>query len=611
MSNQRTAHPALVIRHTGQIFPLSEAPVTVGRQADNTIVLADPQASRHHATVFWQAGSFVVQDMGSANGTFLNNQRITGPRRLSDGDSIRMGNTFFDVKIPPAADQDQTMVGAAWQPGGAAAPAKRSLLPILIGVLLGAIVIVGLAIVALLLLSGDGQDTPTVAIQSPAQGAELAPGTEVLLQATAAGARDITRLEIKVDGVLAGVATSQESEGTGALTVSQPWTFSQAGPHTVTAIAYTAGNRVSDPAAIEILVTEMVAQETGTATPSATATTEAPSDTPTATASATTEVPVSDTPTLTPTPSLTPTSTPTPTPTPTSTPTPSPTSTPEPIVEFWADETTIPAGGSTFLRWHVENVLAIYLDGAPVTGPDGQQAVSPATTTTYELRATHAGGEASKFVTITVNPTGQTWSHSLKVEANRRIYHIRLTSPGEIRVRAEWTGVQSDLALIINGPGQTGYYARRDGTSPIEVAYTVTAGDLAAGDNWRVAIASFGTGRADGTIRITYPSGSGSGPLFNDFAVAPGFGSAVSALVLNGPGSIQAGATWSGPPAAMALIVNGPGQVGYYARQDGNSPLGVGYTVTPADFGHGDTWFVSLTALSPPSADGSMNLTYP
>lgn len=610
MSNQRASHPTLVIRHTGQVFPLSQAPVTVGRQADNTIVLADPQASRHHAAVTWQAGAFVVQDMGSANGTFVNNQRIAGPRSLRDGDSIRMGNTIFDVRLPPVAEQEQTMVGAALPPERATGPGKRSFLPILIGVLLSAIVLVGLAIVAFLLLSGDDQATPTVAIQSPSQGAEIAIGTEIILQAAAAGARDITRLEIKVDDILAGVSTSSDPAGTGALTVSQPWTFSQAGPHTVTAMAYTAGSRVSDPTLVEVLVMEMIAQETPTGTPSATPTTEVPSDTPTPT-TLPTDIPSTDTPTPTDTASPTSTATPTSTPTPSPTLTPTPTETPEPIVEFWADETTIVAGGSTFLRWRVENVQAIYLDGAPVTGPDGQRAVNPASTTTYTLRATHAGGEETKLVTITVIPSGQAWSHPLKVAANRRIYHIRLAAPGEIRVRAQWTGPQGDLAIIINGPGQTGYYARRDGASPLEVAYNVTGTDLAAGQEWRVTIASFGTGRADGTIRITYPSGSGSGPLLNDFAVAPGFGSAVSAIVLGGPGPIQASATWSGIPTSMALIVNGPGQVGYYARQDGPSPLSVSYSVSPADFGSGDTWFVSLTALSPPNADGSINLSFP
>ncbi len=213
--------------------------------------------------------------------------------------------------------------------------------------------------------------------------------------------------------------------------------------------------------------------------------------------------------------------------------------------------------------------------------------------------------------TIILPPLPQNWSHPISVADNRAIYYLRLTGPGEIRVRAEWTGSQSNLALIINGPGQTGYYARHDGPSPLEVSYTVTAADFAAGDTWWVSVASFGAGEANVTVRITYPSGSSVSPFTEQTMVKPGYGRAVNLLVLRGAGNIQAQANWSGTPANMALIINGPGQVGYYARKDGPSPLSVSYNVTASDFAAGDTWRVSLTALSAPGAEGAINLTYP
>jgi hypothetical protein len=310
-----------------------------------------------------------------------------------------MGNTIFDVRLPPAADQDQTMVGAAMPPDGSGGPTRRSFLPILIAVLLAAVVLVGVAIVALLLLSDDDKDTPTVAIQSPLQGAEIMVGTEVLLQATAAGARDITRLEIKVDDVLAGVSTSPDSEGTGALTVNQPWTFSQVGPHNVTATAYTAASRISDPASVEVIVLEIVTEDTPTATPSATLTIEAPTDTPTATASPTTEVSVTDTPTPTPTPSLTPTSTPTPTPT--------DTQIPPPVIEsFGATPSSITAGDCATLEWGtVTGATDASIDqGIGGVGTPGSTSVCPTDTTTYVLTATGPGGTATASTTVTVLP---------------------------------------------------------------------------------------------------------------------------------------------------------------------------------------------------------------
>jgi hypothetical protein len=268
---EQSSSSALIIRHTGQVFPLTQAPVSIGRQADNAIVLADPQASRRHAVISWQAGTFVVQDSGSANGTFVNNRLITGPQPLRDGDVLRVGNTLFDVRLGPSAgDRDRTIAASALPPSQTAGTGRRSNLPIIIGLLLAGIVVVGLAIAAILLLSGGQKSTATVAIQSPAQGTEIASGSEIIVQATAAGARDITRLELRVDDVLVGVSTSPDSQGTASLTASKPWTFDQVGPHVISAVAYTAGEgaqRASEVStSVEVSVVEAAAQVTPTAT---------------------------------------------------------------------------------------------------------------------------------------------------------------------------------------------------------------------------------------------------------------------------------------------------------------------------------------------------------
>lgn len=194
---------------------------------------------------------------------------------------------------------------------------------------------------------------------------------------------------------------------------------------------------------------------------------------------------------------------------------------------------------------------------------------------------------------------------------SRQIYHLRLTGPAEIRARAQWTGTQSALALIINGPGQVNFYAREDGTSPLEVVYTVTESDFQSGDHWRVTIASFGEGQADGTVELRYPSGSSTTPLFDQFVVLKDGTRSRSLIVLNGPGTIQAQATWTGTPSNLALIINGPGQVGFYARRDDRSPLATSYDVTASDLASGDTWRVTLASFGSANAEGSINLTYP
>jgi hypothetical protein len=253
--------------------------------------------------------------------------------------------------------------------------------------------------------------------------------------------------------------------------------------------------------------------------------------------------------------------------------------------------------------------------GAPAPVPVTPVPGTPAATTTPPAplpSATAPTATTTPTATATATPGPQMWNHSADLLSNRTIYHLRLTGPGEIRARASWSGAQGTLALIINGPGQTSYYARQDGGSPLQVSYTVTDADFATGDTWRVTVASFGTDRADGNIEITYPSGSPTVPFTNDFVVQPESGSEVSVIVLRGPGAITGQATWSGTPANLALLINGPGQVGYYARQDGPSGLVVNYVVTPDDYAAGSNWVVRLVSFAAnTNTTGQINIIHP
>jgi hypothetical protein len=97
--------PSLLMQSTGQIYPLTPAGViSIGRKAANTIVLPpnDLKASRHHATISWQEGRYILQDAGSVNGTFLNNKPVSGPTPLRSGDVIGVGSETLLVYLPEA-----------------------------------------------------------------------------------------------------------------------------------------------------------------------------------------------------------------------------------------------------------------------------------------------------------------------------------------------------------------------------------------------------------------------------------------------------------------------------------------------------------------------------
>ncbi|MHB0858028.1 MAG: protein kinase domain-containing protein [Anaerolineae bacterium] len=324
-----------------------------------------------------------------------------------------------------------------------------------------------------------------------------------------------------------------------------------------------------------------------------------------------------------------------------------------PVVAAFSAEPGLVVRGETStvrLIWDTQGADSVAIE--PGLGPVGsvgnRDVPAPAGDTTYILVAKNAGGEtraealvqvvdptptatatateeplptdtlapAPVVPTDTPVPAGPTWKHPVTLLDRRAIYNLRLVQAGQIRVRATWTGSQSGLALIINGPGQTGAYARKDGSSPLEVVYDVSDANLAAGEHWWVSVASFGTGEASGTVEITYPGGSSVSPFSDSFTVKQGYATSISVVVIrrllvNGGGTLEARATWTGSPADLALILNGPGQVGYYARQDGASPLVVTYSAADADLDKGDTWRFSLVSFSAANAQGEVELNYP
>ena len=82
--------------YTGQSFPLSHVPATIGRAAERDIPLpADTSVSRSHARIIYEGGRHFIADDGSSNGTFVNGGRVSDPRLLSSGDTIQLADTAF------------------------------------------------------------------------------------------------------------------------------------------------------------------------------------------------------------------------------------------------------------------------------------------------------------------------------------------------------------------------------------------------------------------------------------------------------------------------------------------------------------------------------------
>jgi len=68
-------------------------PVSIGRGKDADVILDDPKSSRVNTKILYWDGIFVIRDMNSSNGTYLNEKRVDGVAKLVPGDVIRIGST--------------------------------------------------------------------------------------------------------------------------------------------------------------------------------------------------------------------------------------------------------------------------------------------------------------------------------------------------------------------------------------------------------------------------------------------------------------------------------------------------------------------------------------
>lgn len=87
-----TAGPLL-----GTSIPLGAAPVTIGRAPTSTIVLEDDYCSAKHARIYAEHGTWMIEDLGSTNGTYVEDELLDDPIELLLGAVIRLGATEIEL----------------------------------------------------------------------------------------------------------------------------------------------------------------------------------------------------------------------------------------------------------------------------------------------------------------------------------------------------------------------------------------------------------------------------------------------------------------------------------------------------------------------------------
>ncbi len=115
----------------GKVYPLDALEIYIGRESTNTIMINDPQVSRHHAKMELRGTTYLIQDIGSTNGTFINGKRITGVVALNPGDTVALGEGIV-LAYEPTVEANATILSTpppqatVMQPAPAPVPVYRS-----------------------------------------------------------------------------------------------------------------------------------------------------------------------------------------------------------------------------------------------------------------------------------------------------------------------------------------------------------------------------------------------------------------------------------------------------------------------------------------------------
>jgi predicted component of type VI protein secretion system len=99
----------------GRVYELQKEEIYIGREVNNDVVINDAEISRKHARLALRSGGYVLEDLGSTNGTFVNGERLMGPHMLRPGETIMLGENVSLV-FERGFDADATMIAGTAQP---------------------------------------------------------------------------------------------------------------------------------------------------------------------------------------------------------------------------------------------------------------------------------------------------------------------------------------------------------------------------------------------------------------------------------------------------------------------------------------------------------------
>jgi hypothetical protein len=130
MADSRQAAATLTMTRgpgAGRRFDIGAAAVTIGREAQCDVLVDGTWVSRQHARIAWTGTEYIIEDLGSTNGTFVNGERIGGPRALKSGDLLQLGEQVelaFQVRVSAPVHEEPVRPGITPSPRSSTDPLR-------------------------------------------------------------------------------------------------------------------------------------------------------------------------------------------------------------------------------------------------------------------------------------------------------------------------------------------------------------------------------------------------------------------------------------------------------------------------------------------------------
>lgn len=104
--NKNVPSLQLILQGKDRVERFQKSEVTIGKDKGNDLCIAKGELSAQHARLFYKQKLWWVEDLHSTNGTFLNNEKLETPALLTNGDQLRCGTSFIEIKIGNGIDKD-------------------------------------------------------------------------------------------------------------------------------------------------------------------------------------------------------------------------------------------------------------------------------------------------------------------------------------------------------------------------------------------------------------------------------------------------------------------------------------------------------------------------